>query len=457
MANTDTANNDTLASALKNKRAMKAGMGAFVGTTIEWYDFYVYATAAAIVFPYIFFPAEQDHFISVMAAFAANAIAFFVRPLGGIIFGHIGDKIGRRPALVATLILMGIATVAVGLLPTYAAIGIVAPILLLLLRAAQGLAVGGEWGGAALMSVESAPPKQRVFFGGFTQLGNPAGAMLATGAFALISLGGEEFLLDWGWRIPFLASIVLIAVGFWVRSRVEESPVFEEKVEGREQSSPLLFALKNNWWAIILGLAVLPIASGFYYLATTFVQSYATGPEVGIPVGHVLLAMTIASFVELLVTMPIAYLGDKWGGKMMMYIGIFGSLLTMVPLLLVIGGGQIALMYIFVSVVRLMMSATWAPLATIMAQMFRPQSRYTSMSLAYGLGAAIWGGLTPIAATWLMGVTGSVWSVIILISGMAVINFVAMYLAPQYSDEAPVTKSYTPRTDTTAHDTVDGN
>lgn len=435
---------------------MKAGMGAFVGTTIEWYDFYVYATAAAIVFPSLFFP-EQDRFVGTMAAFAGSAIAFFVRPLGGIIFGHIGDKIGRRPALVATLVLMGVATVAVGLLPTYAQIGVGAPILLILLRAAQGLAVGGEWGGAALMSVESAPPKQRVFFGGFTQLGNPAGAMLASGAFYLISLGGDDFLMEWGWRIPFLVSIVLIGVGFWVRSKVEESPVFEEKVEGREQSAPLIFALKNNWWPIILGVMILPIASGFYYLATTFIQNYATSPEIGIPVDHVLLAMTLASFVELLVTMPLAYLGDKWGGKMMMYIGVIGSFVTMVPLLLVIGGGQIAMMYLLVSVVRVMMSATWAPLATLMAQMFRPQSRYTSMSLAYGVGAAIWGGLTPIAAVWLIELTGTPWSVVILVAAMALINFVAMYLAPQHSDEAPVTKSYTPRTDTTAHDTIDGN
>ncbi|MGO1730763.1 MFS transporter [Agrococcus casei] len=448
------ATTDTHVPAFKNKRAMRAGLGAFVGTTIEWYDFYVYATAAALVFPRLFFP-DTDPFLATMGAFFGSAVAFFVRPLGGIIFGHIGDRIGRRPALVITLVLMGVATVAVGLLPTYAAIGVAAPVLLMLLRAAQGLAVGGEWGGAALMSVESAPQKQRMFFGGFTQLGNPAGAVLSSGIFWLISMGGDDFLMDWGWRIPFLASIVLIGVGFWVRYRVEESPVFEQKVEGRDQSIPLVYALKNNWWPILLGIMILPIASGFYYLATTFVQNYAV-EEAGIAVEHVLAAMTIASFVELLVTLPLAALSDKWGGKMMMYIGVFGSLMAMVPLLLVIGGGEVALMYIFVSLVRVMMSATWAPLATIMAQMFRPQSRYTSMSLAYGIGAAVWGGMTPMAALWLLEMTGTPWSVIALVAVMALINAVAMFLAPQHSDEAPVTASYEPRLDTTAGPTING-
>ena len=309
------------------KRAVRAGLGAFVGTTIEWYDFYIYATAAALVFPSVFFP-EQDRALGTIAAFLTSAIAFFVRPLGGAIFGHIGDKIGRRPALVLTLVIMGLATVGVGVLPSYAALGVMAPILLLVMRAVQGLAVGGEWGGAALMSVESAPRHQRVFFGGFTQIGNPAGALLSSGAFYLISLGGDEFMQGWGWRIPFLGSAILILVGFWVRRRVEESPVFEEKVEGREQSFPLKFALINNWWPILLGIFILPIPLGFYYLATTFIQNYATSPEVGISAQHVLLAMTIASFIEFAVTLPLAYLGDRWGGKTMMYIGIFGSLLS---------------------------------------------------------------------------------------------------------------------------------
>ena len=237
-------------------RARRAGIAAFVGTTIEWYDFYVYATAAALVFGPLFFPSE-DPLAETAAAFATFAVAFLVRPIGGILFGHIGDKLGRRVSLVITLMLMGVATVLVGLLPTYSDIGIAAPILLIALRALQGLAVGGEWGGAVLMSVEHAPEKSKTFYGGFTQLGNPAGALLASGIFAIMTRFGDDFIIDGGWRIPFLLSIVLVGVGLWVRYRVEESPVFEEKVQGRKQSMPLAFALRSNWKPILLGIGIL--------------------------------------------------------------------------------------------------------------------------------------------------------------------------------------------------------
>lgn len=436
------------------KRAYRAGWGAFVGTTIEWYDFYVYMTAAALYFPQLFFP-EQDRFVAAMVGFAGTAIAFFVRPLGGLIFGHVGDRIGRRPALVITLVMMGVATTLIGLLPTYEAIGVAAPILLLTLRAVQGLAVGGEWGGAALMSVESAPPEKKSFFGGFTQLGNPAGAMLATLVFFILELFGQEFLYAWGWRIPFLLSAVLVLVGFWVRSKTEESPVFEGKVEGRQQSLPIAFTIVNNWYPLLLGIMLVAVASGGYYLATSFVQNYATGPDVGFREQDVLLAMTIASFLEMLVTLPIAMLGDRLGVKKVMYIGLIGAVLTMIPLMLVTGAQQLLWFFILASAVRIAMSFTWAPLATIMAQMFRPQARYTSMSLAYGVGAAVWGGLSPIVAIWLVENTGTVWSVVAQFAIMVAINFIAMWLAPQHSDEAPVTASFTPRTDTTAYPVIE--
>ena len=264
-----------------HSRARRAGFAAFVGTTIEWYDVYVYATAAALVFGPLFFPSD-DPLAETAAAFATFAIAFLVRPFGGILFGHIGDKLGRRVSLVITLLLMGVATVLVGCLPTYETIGIMAPILLILLRALQGLAVGGEWGGAVLMSVEHAPEKSKTFYGGFTQLGNPAGALLASGIFAIMSRFGDDFIINGGWRIPFLLSIVLIGVGLWVRYRVEESPVFEQKIEGRQQSMPLAFALRNNWKPILLGIGLLPISTGGYYLATTFATAYATGAPISI-------------------------------------------------------------------------------------------------------------------------------------------------------------------------------
>ena len=341
-------------------RARRAGIAAFVGTTIEWYDFYVYATAAALVFGPLFFP-SGDPLAETAAAFATFAVAFLVRPLGGIIFGHIGDKLGRRVSLVITLLLMGVSTVLVGCLPTYEAIGIVAPILLILLRALQGLAVGGEWGGAVLMSVEHAPAGKKTFYGGFTQLGNPAGALLASGIFAIMSRFGDDFIMNGGWRIPFLLSIVLVAVGFWVRYRVEESPVFESKVEGRKQSMPLAFALRNNWWPILLGIGLLPISTGGYYLATTFATAYATGDTIGVSEQLILDAMTIASFIEFLVTLPVAWLGDKWGRKNIMYIGLVTSVLTFVPFMLLLPGRVEPMIFLFASLVRIAMTDQTLP------------------------------------------------------------------------------------------------
>ncbi len=440
----------SITNAQAHSRARRAGTAAFVGTTIEWYDFYAYATAAALVLGPLFFPAS-DRLTSAAAAFATFAVGFVVRPLGGIIFGHIGDKLGRRVSLVLTLLIMGASTVLVGCLPTYQSIGFFAPALLILLRVLQGLAVGGEWGGAVLMSVEHAPAKSKSFYGGFTQLGNPAGALLASGIFALLSAQGNDFLAGGGWRIPFIASIVLIGVGLWVRFKVEESPVFEQKIEGRKQSVPLLYALRVNRLAILIGIGVLPVSTGGYYLATTFATTYATLPEIGVTEQVILLAMTIASFVEFLVTLPIAWLGDKWGTKTVMYIGLASSVATFIPFFLVMPGRVEPLIFLFASLVRVAMSGTYAPIAAILAQMFRPQARYTSIAISYGLGAALWAGFSPLVATQLYSATGTIWSVVAMFVVMAAIAWVCTWLAPQHSDEAPVTSSLPASANTTGH------
>ncbi len=432
-------------SAEAHAKARRAGFAAFVGTTIEWYDFYVYATAAALVFGPLFFP-STDPLAETSAAFATFAVAFVVRPFGGILFGHVGDKFGRRVSLVITLLLMGAATVLVGLLPTYASIGVAAPVLLIALRALQGLAVGGEWGGAVLMSVEHAPPESKTFYGGFTQLGNPAGALLASGIFAIMSRQGEDFIINGGWRIPFLLSIVLIGVGFWVRFRVEESPVFEEKVEGREQGTPLVYALRRNWSPILLGIGLLPVSTGGYYLATTFATAYAVGEPIHMSEQLILDAMTIASFIEFLVTLPVAWLGDKWGRKNVMFIGLGTSVLTFTPFMLIMPGKVAPMIFLFASLVRITMSATYAPIAAILAQMFRPQARYTSIALSYGVGAAVWAGFSPWFATKLMAWTGTVWSVIAMFIAMAALAAICTKLAPQHSDDAEVTDTYEPAT-----------
>lgn len=431
-------------------RAMRGGVAALVGTSIEWYDFYVYATAAAIIFPHVFFPADLDPALATLASFGTYAVAYFIRPLGGIIFGHIGDKLGRKPALTITLLMMGIATTLVGLLPSYASIGIWAPVLLILCRVVQGLSVGGEWGGASLMAVESAPTKWKSFYGGFTQVGNPLGALMATGAFWALSALGQDALLSWGWRLPFLFSIVLIFVGFWIRYRVEETPVFEAKVEGKQQSAPLVFALKNNWFPILMGSCIMAMSVGGYVIATTFVQNYADTPEIGLDPSIILGAMTIASLVEFFVTLPIAALGDKIDPKKVMYFGTIGSFIVIIPLVLSIQARNVGLIWLFVILIRVTLSGAWAPLSTLMTQMFRPQSRYTSMSLAYGIGSAVWGGLSPAIASLLLVVTGgNFWSVVGFFGVLALAAFIGVRFAPQHSDAAPVTGSLTPRLDTT--------
>ena len=321
----------------------------------------------------------------------------------------------------------------------------------------QGLAVGGEWGGASLMSVESAPPKWKTFYGGFTQVGNPLGALMATGMFWILTSLGDDVLLTWGWRIPFLFSIVLIGVGFWVRYRVEETPVFEAKVEDQQQSTPILFALKNNWFPILMGIGIVAMSSGGYVLATTFVQSYADSPQIGLDPAIILGAMTVASFVEALVTLPIAYLGDKIGRKVTMYLGTVLSFFCMIPLVLAIQNQNVAMIWTFVILIRVTLSGAWAPLSAIMAQMFRPQSRYTSMSLSYGVGAAVWGGLSPAIASTLLIVTGdNFWSVVGFFGLLTVAAVIGTRFAPQYSDEAPVTGSFAPRLDTTTITHPDG-
>lgn len=430
-----------------HKKALRSGFAAAVGTTVEWYDFYVYATAAAIVFPQVFFP-EVDRSLGTMASFGTYAVAFFMRPLGGIIFGHIGDRVGRKPALTITLLVMGVATVLVGCLPDYATAGILGPILLIVLRMFQGLAVGGEWGGASLMAVESAPEKWKTFYGGFTQLGNPLGALLSSAAFWILAAAGDDVLVTWGWRIPFLFSVVLIGVGIWVRLRIEETPVFEQETKVEKNSAPILYAVRFNWWPMLLGIGIIAMSSGGYVVATTFVQNYATGPDVAIGADIILAAMTVASFVEAIVTLPLAALGDRWGGKMLMYLGIGLTFATMIPLILSIEAGNVAFMFVLVSVIRLTLSGAWAPLSALMAHMFRPQARYTSMSLSYGIGAAIWGGLSPAIASGLMTVTGNIWSVVAFFGFLSLVAWLGTAFAPQHSD---VTDDRMPTTDSTIH------
>ncbi len=412
----------------------RAAIASFVGTTIEWYDFYAYATAASIVFGSLFFPEGTDPLIGVMASFATYAVGFFARPLGGVLFGHFGDRVGRKAALVTTLMIMGIATFAVGLLPTYASVGMLAPILLVVLRFAQGIAVGGEWGGAVLMAVEHAPEKKKTFYGSFAQLGNPAGALLATGFFSLMSSFGTDALYSWGWRVPFLASAVLVLVGLVIRLKVEESPVFTEvQRQGASSEPPVRQALRTSWRTILLGIGVLPVAVGGYYIVTTFLLAYST-TDLKVSEQLVLNGLSVAAFVELVATLGVSWLGDRFGKRRVVTIGLIGVAVLAAPQFLVMDSGSTLLIFLMLGLMRLVMAATYGPIAAVLSQMFEPQARYTSISLSYQVAGAIFGGLSPLACTALLAVFDSVVPVIALLVAMCVMSIVCLRFAPQYSD-----------------------
>ncbi|MEV4363701.1 MFS transporter [Nonomuraea sp. NPDC004186] len=416
-------------------RATRAAGAAFVGTTIEWYDFYVYATAAALLFDDLFFPNASSPTVALMASFATYAVGFFARPLGGIVFGHFGDRVGRKSALVVTLLMMGGATFAVGLLPTYASIGTLAPVLLVLLRFVQGLAVGGEWGGAALMAVEHAPAGKKTFYGGFAQLGNPAGALLATGAFSLMTLFGDDALHSWGWRAPFIVSAVLVLVGLFIRLRVEESPVFEET---DKTGVPIKEVFRTSWRSVLFGIGTLPVAIGGYYILTTFLLSYATGPSVGETEQLILNGLSFAAFVELVATLGIAWMGDKFGGRKVAIWFLIATAVLAVPQFAVLGTHSTFLIFLMLGVMRLATSGTYGPMAAILSEMFPPQVRYTGISLAYQGAGAIFGGLSPLAATALVGAYGgAAWPAVALLVAMCALSVLCLAVAPRHRDHVP--------------------
>ncbi|KOX15374.1 MFS transporter [Nocardiopsis sp. NRRL B-16309] len=420
---------------LTSAHPARAATAAFVGTTIEWFDFYIYATAASLVFATLFFPAGVDPVVGLMASFATFSVGFFARPLGGIVFGHFGDRLGRKSALVVTLLMMGTATFCVGLLPTYEQVGFVAPLLLVVLRFVQGIAVGGEWGGAVLMAVEHAPERHKTFYGSFAQLGNPAGALLATGSFGLITAWDADLLYTWGWRLPFLASIVLVLVGLFIRLKVEESPVFAAVQEGpgEPEGLPVREAVRTSWRSLLLGIGVLPVAVGGYYIVTTFLQAYGV-TEVGISEQVILNGLTLAAFVELVATLGVSWLGDRFGTVRVVTVGLAAVAVLALPQFLVMSTGSTALILLMLCVMRLAMATVYGPIARVLAQMYPPRVRYTAISIAYQVAGALFGGLSPLVCTALYAATGSILPVVGLLVVMALVSIVCLRRAPRHRD-----------------------
>jgi MFS family permease len=416
--------------------ARRAAAAAFIGTTIEWFDFYAYATAASLVFGSLFFPAGTSASVGLMASFATYAVGFLVRPLGALVFGHFGDRVGRRATLVTTLLIMGGATFAIGVLPTYASVGVLAPVLLLVLRFAQGLAVGGEWGGAVLMAVEHAPERRKTFYGSFAQLGNPAGAALATGSFSLLSGYGPAALHDWGWRLPFLCSAVLVVIGLVIRLKVTESPVFLRVREERAVAElPVRVALRTSWRTILRGVGILPAATGGYYIVTTYLLAYSTN-DLHLDAQLILDGLTIASVVELVATLAVSWLGDRFGARRVFVTGLVVVALLAAPQFLVMSSGSTVLIFLLLAVMRVSMSATYGPAAAILAQLFPAPARYTSVSLSYQMAAALFGGFSPLVCTALVAAFGGVTPVIVLLVAMCALGIACLAGAPYFHDDA---------------------
>ena len=402
---------------------------SFIGTAIEWYDFFLYGTAAALVFNKLFFP-NFEPLAGTMASFATYAVGFFARPLGGVIFGHFGDRIGRKSMLVTTLMMMGLATFAIGLLPTYNSAGIYAPILLVLLRFIQGLGVGGEWAGAVLMVVEHAKKEKRGLYASWVQAGVPVGLLLATGVFSLFTLMPESSFMAWGWRVPFLFGILLTGIGYFIRMQILESPVFEQaKKEKPLSKMPVLEVLKTHPGNVFLAMGARLAENAFFYIFTVWVLSYATQQH-GLPKSVLLNGVLLGSAVQL-VTIPFfGALSDRMGRRPVYLGGAFVLLLMAFPFFWLVDTKSTALIWVAIIVGMIGHSAMYGPQAAFFSELFGTRTRYTGASLGYQLASPFAGGLAPLIATGLLEWSGGKpWPIAVYLVVMACITITCVFIA----------------------------
>ncbi|GLU33420.1 MFS transporter [Trinickia caryophylli] len=378
----------------------RAASAAFIGTMIEWYDFYIYATAAALVFGDLYFP-SGDRFVSTMASFATFAVGFFARPLGGVVFGHLGDRIGRKNTLMVTLMMMGIATVCVGLLPSYGSMGALAPVLLVALRIVQGIAVGGEWGGAVLLAGEHAPPGKRTFFASFAQLGSPAGLILSLVAFRAVSSMDKADFLAWGWRLPFLASAVLLIVGIVIRLGVNESPEFARvKEANRTVKLPVAEVFRSAWGLVLLCIGANTIGIAGVYFTNTFMIAYTT-QYVGVTRSLILDCLFAVAIIQFLWQPAAAWLGERIGAVRFLKLMALLAMISPYPMFMLVQSGTRLPMVFGIAIATICMSGFYSVIAGFVSGIFPTRVRYSGISLAYQVCGAIAGGLTPLAGTWL--------------------------------------------------------
>ena len=399
----------------------RVAAATIIGTAIEWYDFFLYAAAAGLVFNKVFF-ASSEPAIATLLSFLTVGLSFLFRPLGAFLAGHFGDRIGRRKVLMITLFGMGIATTLIGVLPTYAAAGIIAPLLLIFLRIIQGISAGGEWGGAVLMAVEHAPENRRGLFGAFPQIGVPIGLLMSSGVLAVMTMitPGEQFL-QWGWRVPFLISFILIFVGHYIRHRVAESPVFAEISARKEVASNPIGAVLKRSFSVVLLAAIVFAGNGAsgYMTAGGFIQKYATG-NMGLERGPVLWAVTGSAATWLVFTLLAGIVSDKIGRRNTYILGFIAQIVGIAVLFPLVNTGDITKLFLALALLTVGLGFTYGQQSAFYTELFPASMRFSGVSVSYAIGAILGGAFSPMIAAWVIEKTGSTSGVTYYLIAMAV-------------------------------------
>ena len=407
---------------VSNPRMARRVAGAsFVGTALESYDFYVFGTAAALVFPTVFFPG-QDPLAATLSAFLVFAMGFVARPLGAILFGHLGDRIGRKRALIWTITLMGLATGTVGLLPDYTTIGVWAPIILTVLRLLQGLSLGGEWGGSILIATEHATPRKRALYASIPQLGSPVGTMLISAIFLVLTVLVPDVMTTWGWRIPFLLAFPFLAIAIYLRLAIDETPVFQEASRRHALPRvPLLEVLKSQPVAILVAIAAAVLGIGSYFLMVTYTQAYGTG-TLGLSQETVLNAALVGSVLQLITIPAFGYLAMRIGSAKVVAGGALGTALIAFPLYWVISIATEPMYIAAIILGGILPTASWAALGGLMADLFRPETAFTALSFAYSIAAIIAGFAPSITQRFGIATEGAWWHPGVVLAVMSLVT-----------------------------------